>query len=292
MKNKTFFLSKITMALIAIVSFTIISTASRSQMFGSLSSDDENAYQLINSGSITNTIHRDGLITLSKDLKAYGLWQRCMAIYPVAGGTSSSHKFNLKDVRDLDAAYRLSYLGAGTIAHALTGMASDGNSYCNTHFNVTSTSLDDVHLSFYSRSSPGGAQVDFGAEESSPTTVGLRIVMSYLGSNYDYTHNDYPGSPNFNPANTIAYEIVSRTNSADYQVYKNGIQIVSVTKTSQQKVNFELYLLADNLGGSPFAVSTKECAFATVGLGFNSTQASNLNTIVEKYQDKLSRGVQ
>jgi hypothetical protein len=34
-----------------------------------------------------------------------------MAIYPLVGGTQSTTKWNLKDPRDLDAAYRLSFYG-------------------------------------------------------------------------------------------------------------------------------------------------------------------------------------
>ena len=47
------------------------------------------------------------LDALVKDLKATGLWTKMQAIYPFVGGTAALHKWNLKDPRDLDAAYRL-----------------------------------------------------------------------------------------------------------------------------------------------------------------------------------------
>jgi hypothetical protein len=37
----------------------------------------------------------------------FGIWRKTHAIYPLLGGTASAHKFNLKDPRDLNAAYRL-----------------------------------------------------------------------------------------------------------------------------------------------------------------------------------------
>ncbi len=57
----------------------------------------------------------DGLV---RGLKDEGLWAKMQAIYPFIGGTEALHKWNLKDPRDLDAAYRLTFSRRG---HALHG---------------------------------------------------------------------------------------------------------------------------------------------------------------------------
>ena len=57
---------------------------------------------MINNAQIANAVNN-----LVLDLKKYGLWTKMKAIYPIVGGNAWSHKFNLKDPRDVDSAYRL-----------------------------------------------------------------------------------------------------------------------------------------------------------------------------------------
>src|SRR4051812_7318659 len=51
-------------------------------------------------------------------MKTSGLWTKMTAVYPMIGGTAALHRWNLKDPRDLDAAYRLTFTG-GTHSNAL-----------------------------------------------------------------------------------------------------------------------------------------------------------------------------
>ena len=52
------------------------------------------------------------------------------ALYPFVGGTATSHKFNLKDPRDLDAAFRLQFNGGWT--HNSNGVTPNGtNGYAD-----------------------------------------------------------------------------------------------------------------------------------------------------------------
>ena len=56
------------------------------------------------------------------------------AVYPFLGGTSSSCKWNLKDPRNLDAAFRLTFSGGWTFSS--TGALPNGvNAYANTYWN-------------------------------------------------------------------------------------------------------------------------------------------------------------
>ena len=93
------------------------------------------------------------------DLKGYGIWSKLIAIYPFVGGTSFTHKFNLKNPLDTDAAFRLSYVGSPT--HSSNGMSCISG-YTNTHI-VPSLNmvLNDTSLSVYSRTNSDGALYDF-----------------------------------------------------------------------------------------------------------------------------------
>ena len=47
--------------------------------------------------------------TLIKSFKRFNLWDKYYAIYPFLGATASSCKWNIKDIRDEDSAFRLIY---------------------------------------------------------------------------------------------------------------------------------------------------------------------------------------
>jgi len=83
---------------------------------------------------------------------------------PFIGGTSTQHKYNLKDPRDLDAAFRLVFNGGWT--HSSTGALPNGtNAYANTYL-ILSNQLgsDKPHISYYSRTNGNTAtdQIDMG----------------------------------------------------------------------------------------------------------------------------------
>jgi hypothetical protein len=65
---------------------------------------DADATAFIAAAGITNLTQAAAISTLVDDLKTYGLWTKMKALYPFVGGSAASHKFNLKDPRDLDAA--------------------------------------------------------------------------------------------------------------------------------------------------------------------------------------------
>jgi hypothetical protein len=67
---------------------------------------DTDAQSFITAASLTDTTQTNAVNDLVLDLKAAGLWTKISTLYPMVGGNATSHKFNLKDPRDLDAAYR------------------------------------------------------------------------------------------------------------------------------------------------------------------------------------------
>ena len=83
---------------------------------------------------ITDATITTALNNLETGLTTYSLGSKMVALYPMVGGTASAHKFNLKDPRDLDAAFRLVFSGGMT--HSSTGVLFNGvNGYGNTFLN-------------------------------------------------------------------------------------------------------------------------------------------------------------
>ena len=100
---------------------------------------DSDAQAFITAAAITDSIQQTAINTLVTDLKTYNIWTKMKAIYPFVGGTASTHKWNLKDPRDLDAAFRLTFSGGGT--HDSNGYVMNGtDSFADTKFNASAIS--------------------------------------------------------------------------------------------------------------------------------------------------------
>lgn len=96
---------------------------------------DVDATAFSTAAGLTDSIQKSAINTLVKDLKRYGIWTKIKAFYPFVGGSASSHKFNLKDPRDLDAAYRLTFSG-GWIHDANGAKCNGSNTSADTFLSL------------------------------------------------------------------------------------------------------------------------------------------------------------
>jgi hypothetical protein len=118
--------------------------------------------------------------TLVRDLKGlpnpnyttYNIWNSLSVIYPFYGGTAASHKFNLKDPRNADAAYRLIFTGSPT--HSAAGTEFNGvNQTANTYFIVNGTPSHGFYINGGALSQSVGYNV--GSEGFSGQNVSLIV---------------------------------------------------------------------------------------------------------------------
>jgi hypothetical protein len=72
---------------------------------------DPDVLAFVAASGVTDNTQKSAVNTLVTSLKEYSVWTKLNAIYPFVGGTATTHKWNLKDPRDLDAAYRLEFFG-------------------------------------------------------------------------------------------------------------------------------------------------------------------------------------
>jgi len=77
---------------------------------------DADAQKFFDSTGISDTLQKSALNALVRQLKDSALWAKFSAIYPMVGGSANYDKWNLKDPRNTDAAYRLSFNGAPTFS--------------------------------------------------------------------------------------------------------------------------------------------------------------------------------
>jgi len=257
---------------------------------------DADASAFITAAAITDSTQQSAIDTLVTGLKTDGIWTKMKAIYPFVGGTATSHKFNLKDPRDLDAAFRLVFSGGWT--HSSTGALPNGtNGYADTKLNPLSTlTLYSNHISYYSRTNNNsGVDFDMGVG----TTLGnmsnsLFIRRSSNTAGYDSGNIISNNRITFSNANSLGFYNGSITANNSRKYYKNGVsQISNTTVLTQDNTNANIYIGAyneyDASRGNYFG--TKQCAFSTIGDGLTDTQASNLYTRVQAFQTTLSRQV-
>ena len=201
---------------------------------------------------------------------------------------ASQFKYNLKDPRDLDAAFRLVFNGGWT--HSSTGATPNGtNGYADTFYNPSASGqLNSAHVSYYSRTNSNGTEVEIGVER--PITNFQLLEIRTAGLTYFYMNQG--GGLGIADANSLGYYIGNRTASNVVNGFKNGTKINNASTSSILLPNAKIYLAAYNQSNNTAAAfSTKQSAFATIGDGLTDTDASNLYTRVQAFQTALSRQI-
>ena len=257
---------------------------------------DTDALSFITAAAITDNTQKTAINTLVTDLKTYNIWTKMKALYPFVGGTASTHKWNLKDPRDLDAAFRLTFNGGWS--HSSNGITGNAlNTYARTYFVDTNLSINSSSYSIYNRTntSQSGQTVDFGYLKLNSSYISNLFSVNYSPVGYggrvqsftttNATRTDYRGYYNGN-----------RNNSADFNFHVNGVKTITGTESTSGKLltGYEFYLGCLYIDGSIPATanySTNNYAFAHISDGLTDTEASNLYTAVQTFNTTLSRQV-
>jgi hypothetical protein len=244
---------------------------------------DPDAQAFLTATGITNATITSAINTLVVSAKGYSIWTKMKAIYPYVGGTASTHKFNLKDPRDLDAAYRLVFSGGWT--HSSTGALPNGtNGYATTKFATNLyTSASNFGMGSYTRTNTtGGAEIGV-----------FNPDQRYVGSNL--TNNAYfgIGTGFLTSANldSRAFWQVHRTSASVVKVFKNGSVFLSGTTGAGTLNTKEIYIGALNDNGAGNYYTGKEFALSFISDGLTDTEAANWRTAVQTFQTTLGRQI-
>ena len=256
--------------------------------FYSLYPSDADAAAFVSAAGITDSTQQSAVNTLVTSLKSAGLWTKMKAIYPFVGGTASAHKFNLKDPRDLDAAYRLVFNGGWT--HSSTGAQPNGtNGYANTFLNPTNAlNINSTHISYNSRTSTASFQNQciMGVQ----TGANLRMILNY-SNNEGFECNSVGGG--YSPSSFTdlkGFFITTRNSSTQFSYYLNSNLVRNISSSSALP-NGNVYLGSGNSYGSPFFYSPAESSFASIGDGLSSSDVTALNNAIQTFNTTLGRQV-
>ena len=262
-----------------------VSSAGATDIIGTVPFDAD-AQAFITAAAITDSTQQAAINTLVVDLKGYGLWTKLGAIYPFVGGTASTHKFNLKNPLDTDAAFRLTFTGGWT--HSTTGAKPNGvNAFADTYYNAFSLMGTNQQIGYYVGENLAGNYIDIGS--SGGTDMGLWTRRTSDEFLFRFPQ-DTVGAV-FTNTNSTGNYLVFNNSTLGRGVYKNGSSIYS---SAFQNVNIfdnnaRKILLSKNVYTY---FSPRQLRLVAFGTGFTSlTEVTNYTTAVQAFQTTLGRQV-
>lgn len=242
----------------------------------------EEADDFFAAASISDRAHRDAIANLVIDLKKNRLWEKMEAIYPLVGGTSNSHSYNLKNT----SKHRITYFATN---HSQYGIVCDK---AIPELNLRPDDIDTYpggfHASLYVRNNEKSQNLDFGT-----STDGQNRVSACVNNQNGMCEFYCGSSPSPNDVTVTApvsdsrgFFVFSKIN-ATQSIYHKGTTIVSEQKNvSPVPLSVEIRL---NLWFT--SASKRQYAFMSFGSGLTDADAINLTKIVNKYQTALGRAV-
>lgn len=254
---------------------------------------DPDATAFLTAAGITDQTISDAINQLVLDMKSAGIWSKCTAIYPFVGGTATTHKYNLKDPRDLDAAFRIAFIGG--MSHSSNGITGNGTSnWATTYMNAQNelnggNAQNDNHVFYYLQTFSARSCSDIGVYDSSANA--LHNSNARNASNVFNTAN-----MNANQYNGVATTATSgafcntRTSSTEYRKYINKSQTI-VTNNSTTPPNRDFFIMAFNNTGSPAGYSDRTMSLVSLGAGLTQSEVESYVDINQTFQTSLSRFV-
>ena len=227
-----------------------------------------------------------------KGLQTNSILTKMKAIYPFIGGTAATHKWNLINPQDTDAAYRLVFFGS--MVHSKTGMEGNGtNTYANTKavHNVIFTLGNESFGSYLGSGSFSNSdtECDMGVRDNdsrgssyfySKYQNGM-LSRSQTGSGFIHT---------FSNVSVLGLHLVNRASLSSYRMRKRD-QTITEAQTSLTLTSLEIPIGGQNLLGSLTSYSSKEFSFSFMGEGLTITEENNLVIAINQLQTDLKRNV-
>jgi hypothetical protein len=247
---------------------------------------DPDAAAFCAAAGLVNVAQQEAVNQLVLALKASRVWPRLRALYPMVGGTARAHALNLKDPRDADEAFRLTFFN--NPRHDELGTHWDGVSqYADTHLDPRAQlTRSSGHLGYYATSaSPSNpSHVEIGVVGDGQS---FSLVCSFDGGAFQA---ELPGGGlRAQVASVLGFSLASRQGAAAAASYRDG-QLVASSGQYDGDAPFPggPLLLAHRNDGF---YSDRTCALACIGDGLAPAEALALSAAVADFQRALGRDV-
>ena len=246
---------------------------------------DINAQAFITATQISTPSMITAIDIFVRSMKSAGLWNKMAFIYPmVSDGINQTrafqHKFNLKDPRDLDVAYRLAFLGGET--HDSQGVL--GFAPVVTFFKPAfiPNSNIDYHISYYT-----------GSNTLYPNDSGSYTMGCDSGGNNAYNlivnRTNYPcvswiGSVSIFSTTSVTGLVSGVRSGVNNKIFLNGI--LKNNDTSGNDIS-----TAVNATATLFNGANAKCQYASISSAFTDAEILTYYNIVQTLQTALGRQV-
>lgn len=253
---------------------------------------DPDAQAFITAAAITDPIEQSAVNQLVVDMKDAAIWTKMKAVYPFVGGTATSHKWNLVNPVDSDAAFRLVFNGGWT--HSATGALPNGtNGWAETHFNIGTnfTNVNKGSAGGYWRTIIPNGNYFFGLN----VAVGGNNSRFWIRTSSG-TKDHYAGGTTLLRESSVTdysgFSAMSRRATSDmFAIKRDGTYITLTTNVTTAFSNATLPLAALNASGSITNYSNSEISLMYISDDITQAEMTSLRTAVDTFQTTLSRNV-
>lgn len=240
-------------------------------------------------GSLTTSAYtdqqaRDAINTLVLELKAEGLWDGSVGIYPMVGATALSQSQNLRaDANNITWSGGLTHDANGVTGNGTTGygdLGSTGNFI---------TINSGIGMVYCRTATPVSGGRFFGAVSTTGSTRRFDLVQNAGGLGGSMNDDTFKGLvvPNFQ--STLS---MSRTAAAAGSIGRNGATFSSWADAAVGVPTTNLLLLARSFEGfANDSFSNANLAFATFGAGLTTAQITTYYNAIQTFQTALGRAV-
>lgn len=260
--------------------------ANRFAGFGYRSTCDVDALKYIDSSHITNTAQKDAICTYFKMLKDSLLWTKIEASYIFIGGSASSSKYNMKDIRNDTSAFVLDFFGGWTFSSS-GALANGINAYAKTYLRpAVRLSIRDYALTIYINGGTlsGGAYpvtmaATSGNDASNLNGISLRSSIKYFIPNGD--GNPFLGISNSSLTGIFLANVLGSTAT----LYRDGLSLGSTT-TSGGALSNQPFTIAQ------YNSDIQSCQNIKIGCiviskGLTAGEAKTLTNIISIFRNTL-----
>ncbi|MEY2924049.1 MAG: hypothetical protein RLZZ337_589 [Bacteroidota bacterium] len=285
-------------------SFSVSATAGfKVSGTASLWVDDEDAVEYLDTVNERDTTTRSGINKFVKTLKSEGLWDKISGVYPLVGDTGY-YGYNLKDPRDSDEAFRLSFSSENTVRDNGIIWFVETHDYANTHFNPNNhLAGNTVHISVLNTADESHSTADIGCIETDRfSQPRLTLILDYGGGfNNDSLFQIYnPESTSIivEEVDSAALYIASRDtdSSAFLSLYNSSTTPTKTTSEtfsidSTNPPNLDMFFGAANVAGSPEdnEDADRQYGFLSFGEGLSPSEAEAYYLAIKNLYNVLGR---
>ncbi len=259
---------------------------------------DPDAVAFLTAAGITDPTIESAINTLVVDMKTASIWTKMKAVYPFVGGTASTHKWNLVNPLDTDAAFRLNFIGGWT--HSANGALPNGtNGYANTHIisNISFNNTTFSAVGYYSRTNTATTSSEYDCGSSGSGNPHLQLILR-RSTNFRYFASDTPTGCTYRGAGDTSSTdgrgfFIGTQQGTDARLFVNGVNVTSNNYATVGLIinNLKNYIGALNNAGSPALYGNKECALWFASTTLTNSDAIAFNAAVNTFQTTLSRNV-